>query len=110
MTMISKKFPTAALIDGDHNWYTVVNELRMLRDNARAGREPLPVLILHDVGWPYGRRDLYYDPSTIPEEHRQPHRKAGMRLGRAELVDHLSFYSSAKAERLLGWDHDRLTA
>ena len=29
----------------------------------RAGA-PLPVLVLHDVGWPYGRRDLYYDPRT----------------------------------------------
>ena len=32
---------------------------------ARAGA-PLPVLILHDVGWPYGRRDLYYDPEHDP--------------------------------------------
>ncbi|HEX8931203.1 MAG TPA: SRPBCC family protein, partial [Actinomycetota bacterium] len=27
---------------------------------------PLPVCFLHDVGWPYGRRDLYYAPERIP--------------------------------------------
>src|SRR5438034_7920696 len=33
----------AALIDGDHNWYTVYNELRMLSATARAAGESLPV-------------------------------------------------------------------
>lgn len=75
----------AALIDGDHNWYTVLHELRLLRQVSRAAKAPLPVLVLHDVGWPYGRRDLYYAPDTIPAEHRQPHRQAGMRPGRPEL-------------------------
>ena len=71
-----------ALVDGDHNWFTVYHELRMLADGARRDGAPLPVLILHDVGWPYGRRDLYYDPETVPEEFRQPYRQAGMRMGR----------------------------
>jgi GT2 family glycosyltransferase len=74
-----------ALIDGDHNWYTVLNELRALEDRAREdGREP-PVVLLHDVGWPYGRRDLYYDPQAIPTAHRQPHARGGLVPGRVEL-------------------------
>jgi GT2 family glycosyltransferase/glycosyltransferase involved in cell wall biosynthesis len=74
-----------ALVDGDHNWYTVINELRALGARAREdGREP-PVILLHDVGWPYGRRDLYYDPSAIPEAHRQPHARGGIVPGRVEL-------------------------
>ncbi len=76
----------AALIDGDHNWYTVFHELRLLTEGARRHDAPLPLLVLHDVGWPYGRRDLYYDPDTIPAEFRHPHRQAGMRPGRSELV------------------------
>jgi hypothetical protein len=56
----------AALIDGDHNWYTVRNELQLLADVARKEGAPLPVMIMHDVGWPYGRRDLYYAPERIP--------------------------------------------
>ena len=35
-------------------------------EGARAAGAPLPVLILHDVCWPYGRRDLYYDPEHDP--------------------------------------------
>jgi cephalosporin hydroxylase/glycosyltransferase involved in cell wall biosynthesis len=76
----------AALVDGDHNWYTVVNELRLLARVARSAREPLPVLVLHDVGWPYGRRDLYYSPDTVPEEHRQPWAQRGIRPGVERLV------------------------
>ena len=62
----------AALIDGDHNWYTVSNELRLLAEGARRHGTGLPVLVLHDVLWPYGRRDLYYAPERIPAEFRQP--------------------------------------
>ena len=76
----------AALVDGDHNWYTVYHELRLLREVARAHDAPLPVLILHDVLWPYGRRDLYYDPSSIPAEHRQEYRYKGMRPGSSALM------------------------
>ena len=32
----------------------------------------IPLLMLHDVGWPHGRRDAYWNPEAIPEEHRQP--------------------------------------
>jgi cephalosporin hydroxylase len=75
-----------ALIDGDHNWHTVRTELRLLSEVSRAAGGPFPVAILHDVCWPYGRRDLYYDPDTIPEEHLQPWRRAGIRRGRSELL------------------------
>jgi cephalosporin hydroxylase/GT2 family glycosyltransferase len=76
----------AVLVDGDHNWYTVYHELRMLADTARRAEVPLPVLVLHDVGWPYGRRDLYYEPERIPEEYRQRYARAGMRPGESTLV------------------------
>lgn len=75
-----------ALIDGDHNWYTVYNECRELAAGARRADQPLPMMILHDVGWPYGRRDLYYNPSDVPQEFRQPHAKKGMTPGRAKLL------------------------
>jgi cephalosporin hydroxylase len=75
-----------ALIDGDHNWFTVYNEMKMLAATARRTGEPLPIMILHDVGWPYGRRDLYYAPERIPKEFRQAYRQAGMRPGRSQLL------------------------
>ncbi len=77
--------PDAILIDGDHNWYTVVNELRLLAAAAVQRSQPFPLTFLHDIGWPYGRRDAYYDPDAIPPEHRQPFRKAGVVPGMTEL-------------------------
>jgi len=74
----------AVILDGDHNWYTVYNELKILRGQVERGR-PYPLTFVHDIGWPYGRRDLYYDPDTIPAEHRQPYAKAGITLGNGEL-------------------------
>src|SRR5829696_8645698 len=44
--------PDFVLIDGDHNWYTVINELRTLDRHARDNEATLPVIALHDVGWP----------------------------------------------------------
>ena len=57
------------IIDGDHNYYTVSEELRLIDERAPGAR---PLLMLHDVGWPHGRRDAYWTPERIPEEHRQP--------------------------------------
>ena len=62
--------PDAAIIDGDHNYYTVSEELRLIAE--RAGDGPLPLLLFHDVAWPHARRDDYYDPEMIPPEHRRP--------------------------------------
>jgi hypothetical protein len=74
----------AALIDGDHNWYTVYNELRLLAESAAAAGRPFALTFLHDVDWPYGRRDLYYAPDRIPEEHRHPYARGGLVPGVAE--------------------------
>jgi hypothetical protein len=59
------------LIDGDHNWYTVFNELRLVREHGLL--RPGGIIFLHDVGRPYARRDLYYQPDTIPAEFRHPY-------------------------------------
>jgi GT2 family glycosyltransferase/glycosyltransferase involved in cell wall biosynthesis/predicted O-methyltransferase YrrM len=76
----------AALIDGDHNWYTVFHELQTLELLAGAHTHPFPLVLLHDVAWPYGRRDLYYNAADIPERYRKPHRRRGMRPGSHSLV------------------------
>jgi GT2 family glycosyltransferase len=71
------------LLDGDHNWYTARQELAILDEHA----ERFPVCVLHDVGWPYGRRDGYQDPAGIPAPFRQPHARLGIRPGVAGTVD-----------------------
>jgi hypothetical protein len=74
-------------IDGDHNWFTVYHELMLIERTALKNDRVPPVIALHDVDWPYGRRDMYYNPDTIPEEHRQPFRRLGLIPGEAEPVD-----------------------
>lgn len=77
----------AVLIDGDHNWYTVFNELKMIERLCDERSRRFPLVMLHDIGWPYGRRDLYYDPDSIPEEHRKPYQRKGMLPGVAGLLE-----------------------
>ncbi len=60
----------AVIIDGDHNHYTVLRELRLIAGSA--GDRGMPLILLHDVAWPHARRDTYYEPERIPEEHRRP--------------------------------------
>jgi hypothetical protein len=58
-------------IDGDHNWYTVYNELILIQQNSVKSGKPM-LVFLHDVGWPCGRRDSYYAPERIPTGFRHP--------------------------------------
>jgi hypothetical protein len=71
------ELPDAVVIDGDHNYFTVFEELRLIGERA-PGAE-LPLLLFHDVAWPHGRRDDYFDAEQIPEEFRLP--QAGNRGG-----------------------------
>jgi hypothetical protein len=72
----------AYLVDGDHNYWTVLHELRAIY----SGGEPLA--ILHDVGWPCARRDQYYSVDSLPAEAVLPHSFTRGRVpGRSELVD-----------------------
>jgi hypothetical protein len=73
------------LIDGDHNWYTVTNELRLIRQ--RNLLPPSGMIFFHDVGRPYGRRDMYYQPETVPPEFRQEYERKGIVRGRSQLAD-----------------------
>jgi hypothetical protein len=64
------ELPDAIIIDGDHNHFTLTEELRLIDERATGAETPL--LMFHDVSWPHARRDTYYAPERIPEEHRQP--------------------------------------
>ena len=73
--------PDVVLLDGDHNWYTVIEELRILDRTSKRW----PLTFLHDVEWPYGRRDMYYVPERVPVDHRHPYAYSGIVEGRSEL-------------------------
>jgi hypothetical protein len=57
----------AILLDGDHNYYTLSAELRLIEERA----DRLPLIFMHDAGWPLARRDAYEAPDQIPKKHRQ---------------------------------------
>lgn len=59
------------VLDGDHNYYTVKNELDIIERKSRD--EAMPLVFLHDIGWPCGRRDQYYSPESLPPEALHPH-------------------------------------
>lgn len=63
-----EELPDAIVIDGDHNYYTLSEELKAIAAKAEGGE--MPLLLFHDVLWPHERRDTYYAPERIPEEHR----------------------------------------
>ena len=70
----------AWFVDGDHNYYTVFNELAAIDAIQTKADKPL-LVFLHDVSWPYARRDFYYAPERIPAGWRHPHSyDAGVRL------------------------------
>jgi hypothetical protein len=79
------------LIDGDHNWYTVYNELRHITERELLRRGGM--VFLHDVEWPYGRRDMYYQPDTIPPEYRHGYAQKGIVRGCSGLSDDSQFNS-----------------
>jgi hypothetical protein len=79
-----ESFPVV-LLDGDHNWYTVHHELKAIELRSRELSQPFPLVFLHDVGWPYGRRDMYYAPERIPAEFRPPSAQAGLVPGESPL-------------------------
>ncbi|MYL63568.1 class I SAM-dependent methyltransferase [Bacillus hwajinpoensis] len=76
----------AVLIDGDHNWYTVYNELKVIEKKSLFNESKFPIVFLHDTEWPYGRRDMYYNPEKIPKEFRNPYKTSGIKQGQSELA------------------------
>jgi hypothetical protein len=73
-----------ALLDGDPNWHSVHSELRLLARAARQAEREAPVVVVHHVHWPFGRRDGYHDPEAIPLPQRREHTDLGLVPGRRE--------------------------
>ena len=70
-------------IDGDHNFYTVYNELQLIFSNPLQAQK---ICFLHDIGWPCGRRDWYYNINDIPAAARHEHTHDGrITLGESAL-------------------------
>jgi hypothetical protein len=68
------ELPVADLyvIDGDHNYETVRGEVDWILRHA-----PDAVVVFHDLLWPWGRRDLYYQPTRLGDDARHPDSEDG---------------------------------
>jgi len=75
------------LQDGDHNWFTVYNELQLMFLRAHVAGVTPPIVVMHDVAWPYARRDMYYDATAILDGDRHPYARRGFVPGRSELTE-----------------------
>lgn len=53
------------VIDGDHNYATVRGEVDWILANV-----PDAIVVFHDLMWPWGRRDLYYQPTRLDAADR----------------------------------------
>ncbi|WP_052371564.1 class I SAM-dependent methyltransferase [Amycolatopsis taiwanensis] len=69
------------VLDGDHNYATVRPELTWVLEHA-----PDAVIVLHDLLWPWSRRDLYYEPSRLTSEDRHPSSPDGPTIWHDELT------------------------
>lgn len=76
------------LIDDDDNWFTIHRDLVLIEETAQAAGRVMPLIFVHDVAWPYGRRDHYPDPESIPSDFRRPHARGGILFGSSELRTH----------------------
>jgi len=74
----------AVLLDGDHNWFTVYHELKLLEAGHRFS---FPLVLLHDVAWPFARRDMYYAPARIPPAYRHSYAAGGVWPGERRLIE-----------------------
>lgn len=73
------------LLDGDHNWYTVFHELKEIHGSGLLVDGG--TILVHDVAWPYARRDMYFQPETVPEAYRQPCARKGIVPGQPVLAE-----------------------
>lgn len=56
----------AILINNDPNWYTVYNELNLIKKNNLK----FPLVFICNNKYPHKRRDSYINPNNIPDEYK----------------------------------------
>jgi len=79
-------------IDGDHTYYTVLNELRVAKKAVRKGGH----IFLHDVEPPWDRKDLYYNIDLIPEEFRNGDKQGVLTAIEDFLLENPGWFSNLK--------------
>ena len=68
----------SVLLEGDLNYETVLEDLRDIQGLSRRLSTRLPLVVFPNAGWPYARRDMYYDPARLPSSARHEYARMGM--------------------------------
>ena len=74
----------AVLLEGDLNYYAVHGDLVGIERLSRSTNRPLPLIFVR-TGWPYARRDMYYDPDDMPPEGKHGYHTSGITPWSADL-------------------------
>lgn len=73
------------LLGGDPNWSTVRAEIESVIERSRDADVAPPVIVVHNVHWPFGRRDGYHVAPDAPAHH--PVVDSGLAPGRSQPTD-----------------------
>ncbi|MEI6155294.1 MAG: class I SAM-dependent methyltransferase [Deltaproteobacteria bacterium] len=68
----------AVLLEGDLNYFSVYSDLLAIRDLSVRRGIPIPCCFFRSSSWPYARRDMYYDPDTMPPIQMHDYAPSGM--------------------------------
>lgn len=99
------------LLEGDLDWFSTISRLRWLAHWVERSGDADPVTLVSHVGWPYGRRDWYRDPASLPPETVHPHRRGGLLPSEPEPVPGRGFAPDREHALLAHPFHNgRLTA
>lgn len=75
------------IIDGDHNGFDAINELRLIAEQTRDAGLGFPLVLLSETGRSFGRRETPRDPESIPVANRQAHEEAATKSNSDESTD-----------------------
>jgi hypothetical protein len=100
----------AVLLEGDLNYETVQEDLRGIWELSRRLDTRFPSVIFASAGWPYARRDMYYNPDRLPSGARHEYARMGMTPWSSTLEPGMINYPFANARVEGGTRNGVLTA
>ncbi|NLT23699.1 MAG: class I SAM-dependent methyltransferase [Syntrophorhabdus sp.] len=100
----------AVMLEGDLNYYAVYHDLLGIEAMAARLGAFFPVIFLRATGWPYARRDMYYNPSGLPVDAVNTYHWEGVSPWSQDLVAGMINYPYANADREGGPRNGVLTA
>lgn len=80
----------AVIFDAEPNWYGTMRQLLLIA-NGFGSREPIIIVI--GMQWPYGRRDFYPHPESIPSAFIHASNELGIIPGKSEAPQSGGFFA-----------------